>query len=146
MLNPRIDYLIEYYGLSPLQGEGGFFRFNDEFGAASGSILYLITKDTYSSLHLLSDDEIWFFLEGDPAVQIVGNGELGFEKRILSSENRYSLVKGGCYQATRLQEDGEYALFSTVMSPRYRNDMFSLPTEELLSSYPELKEFCHGEG
>ena len=90
---------------------------------ASGCIYYLVTKDSFSSLHRLSCDEMWFFLEGGECEQLVFDEKNGkCEKRILSSCHRHSLVKEGKWQSTRLKE-GEWALFATVMCPHYTDDM-----------------------
>ncbi len=132
----RIEELIEKYALSPLEGEGGYYRFISRYGDGAGSIYYLITKETFSSLHTLTNDELWFFLEGDEAEQFVITDKT--EVRTLSEDNRCSLVKAGCAQATRLKAGGEYALFSTVMSPAYRDEDFSAPSEEFRKKHPEL--------
>lgn len=139
----RVSFLIERYGLSPLPGEGGFFSFNGEFGSGAGSILYLITEDSFSTLHMLRSDELWFFLEGDPAVQLTGSEGDGFSETVLSSENRFALVKAGLWQATRLEKGGTFALFSTVMSPRYVAEDYLAPSPSLFERNPFLKEFCH---
>ena len=54
--------IINRLKLTPLDGEGGYFRFLHEFGEGSGSIYYLVTDDSFSHLHALSSDELWFFL------------------------------------------------------------------------------------
>ena len=136
-----ISEVIKKYNLSPLPGEGGFFRFIPEFGTA-GRIYYLITKSTFSSMHKLTDDELWFFLEGGTSEQLIIDSNGKEEIRVLNQDNRDSLVKGGSFQGTRLL-DGEYALFSTVMSPKYSDDMYSSPDEEFLLSHPKAKEFLN---
>lgn len=136
----RADELIKTYDLLPLEGEGGYFTYLNTFGSNAGCILYLITENSYSSLHRLTEDEMWFFLEGDPCSQLVID-DVRSEKRILSSDSRCSLVKGGSVQATRLIPGGSYALFSTVMSPRYRDEIFSVPDDEFIALYPECREF-----
>ncbi|MGN0906794.1 MAG: cupin domain-containing protein, partial [Bullifex sp.] len=89
--------IIKRYDLSPLPGEGGYFRFIDTFGENSGCIYYLITPDTFSSLHKLTDDEMWFFLEGGEAEQLIIHPDGREEVRTLSSVSRSSLVKSGCF-------------------------------------------------
>ena len=136
-----VSEIILKYNLSPLPGEGGFFRFINEFGTA-GCIYYLITPSSMSSIHKLTDDEMWFFLEGGKAEQLVIFPDGREELRILDSTNRASLVKGKCYQGTKLV-DGEYALFSTIMSPKYNDDMYSSADELLFTHHPIAKEFLN---
>lgn len=136
-----ISEIIKKYNLSSLPGEGGFFRFISEFGNA-GCIYYLITKDSFSSMHKLSDDEMWFFLEGGEAEQLIIDSNGKEEVRILNNENRESLVKGGSWQGTRLHS-GDYALFSTVMSPKYSDEMYSSPNDDLYISHSMAKEFIN---
>ena len=138
----EVNELIRKWKLVPLAGEGGYFRFITEFSSLNaGSIFYLVTKDSFSSLHRLEEDELWFFLEGGSSVQLVFDENTGkSETRILSAQSRVSLVKKGLWQATKLEE-GEYALFSTVMCPHYENWMYSSPDEALLKRFPHLREY-----
>lgn len=39
--------IINRLKLTPLDGEGGYFRFLHEFGEGSGSIYYLVTDDSF---------------------------------------------------------------------------------------------------
>ncbi len=61
----KTQTLIEQLGLEPLPGEGGFFKrvhsFMKEDRLLGSVIYYLITEESYSSLHYLSTDEVWFF-------------------------------------------------------------------------------------
>jgi hypothetical protein len=59
---------------------------------------------------------------------------------VLDENNRNTLVKKGEWQSTKLIE-GEYALFSTVMSPHYEQSMYHSPTKELLEKCPELADY-----
>ncbi|MBO8435385.1 MAG: cupin domain-containing protein [Spirochaetes bacterium] len=129
--------VIERLGLEPLEGEGGYFRFLGKFGDGAGSIYYLITKDSFSSLHLLDDDELWFFLEGGEAEQIIFDGEKK-ERRILSPSSRVSFVPAGMWQETKLLS-GNYALFSTVMSPAYSDEIYHSPDSAVLKAFEDVK-------
>lgn len=142
----EIDRIIEKWGLSPLEGEGGWFRFLTCFSSKdAGSIYYLVTEDSFSSLHRLSEDELWFFLEGGVARQIIFDEETGkLEERVLDADHRHSLVRAGLWQATKLV-DGDYALFSTVMCPHYSDEMYSSPTARLLEANPFLKEYTNAQ-
>ncbi len=139
----ELKKIIETYSLSPLEGEGGYFSFIDSFSALnSGSIFYLATKESFSSLHRLCEDEVWFFLEGSPAEQLLFDEKSGrAEKRVLDEEHRVSIVKAGLWQATR-PFDG-FSFFSTVMCPRFDESMYSSPSAELLDKHPFLKEYLN---
>ena len=95
-----------------------------------------------SSIHKFTDAEMWFFFEGGIAEQLVIFPDGREELRILDSTNRASLVKGKCYQGTKLV-DGDYALFSTIMSPKYNDDMYSSADELLFTHHPIAKEFLN---
>ncbi len=135
-----VDDKIKRLGLSPLENEGGYFRFVHLFGEGSGCIYYLITKDSFSSLHKLKKDEVWFFLEGGKCEQLTLSEGGSIKIKPLDQNNRTTLVKENEWQATRLVE-GEYALFTTIMSPHYENDDYIMPSDILIRSYPELKEW-----
>lgn len=122
----RKDELIRKLGLQPLPREGGFFRFISEFGNGAGMIYYLMTEEAFSHLHSLSEDESWFFLEGDTAVQTTVTPDGKVSRAVLGPDNRTAIVLKGCFQATRIAEPkAGYALFCTVMNPRYRDDMYT---------------------
>ncbi len=132
--------IIRKYGLAPLQGEGGYFRFISTFGENSGCIYYLITSSSQSRAHILDNDEAWFFLEGGRAMQIVCDPDTGaMEERILDEEHRFSLVNKKMVQTTFLIS-GSYALFSTVMSPRYRSEDYHEVSDAVIERFPILKE------
>lgn len=137
--------VIERYGLTPLEGEGGWYRFITRFsGLEAGSIYYLVTPTSFSSLHRLSEDELWFFLDGDECEQLTFSEEDGESSiAILGKECRHSLVKAGLWQATRLKEGGRWALFSTVMCPHYDEGMYSAPDEAMLERHPFLKDYLN---
>lgn len=141
-MTDKAKEVIEALNLSPLNGEGGFFRFLHEFGEHSGSIYYLVTDESFSLLHALTDDELWFFLEGDEAEQTIIYEDGRIEKRVLNKDNRESLVVKNTYQATKIKKsECGYTLFSTVMSPKYRDDMYiSGKDNERMKSMKEVEE------
>ncbi|MGN1189276.1 MAG: cupin domain-containing protein [Candidatus Ornithospirochaeta sp.] len=141
-MTEKAKEIIRNLDLSPLLGEGGYFRFLHNFGEDSGSIYYLVTEESFSHLHSLTDDELWFFLEGDEAEQTIVDKSGKVEKRVLNNENRNSLVKKNHFQATRIKTPRlGYALFSTVMSPHYRDDMYTSGKEdERMKNIKEIEE------
>ena len=112
--------------MEPLPREGGYFRFISEFGDGAGMIYYLMTEGAFSHLHSLTEDESWFFLEGDAVEQTTVAPDGTVSRTILDSENRTAVVKKGFFQATRIASPkAGYALVCTVMSPRYNDDMYT---------------------
>lgn len=121
----RAEELISKLELQPLEPEGGYYRFITEFGNGAGMIYYLMTEHSFSHLHSLTEDETWIFLEGDPVEQTTVSPDGVVSRTVLDADNRISVVKKGFFQATKLAEAKQgYALVSTVMNPRYRDDMY----------------------
>ena len=137
-----IEEIIKAYGMVKLEGEGGYIKFIEEFGQGAGMIYYLMSEDEFSHLHKLSEDEAWFFLEGDSAEQLTLSSEGIIESTVLNENNRHSLVKKGYYQTTFIKEIKlGYALFSTIMSPRYKSEMYEHGSFEIGEKYPILKPY-----
>ena len=101
-----------------------------------------ITLLLINLFHALTDDELWFFLEGDEAEQTIIYEDGRIEKRVLNKENRESLVVKNAFQATRIKNSiCGYSLFSTVMSPKYRDDMYiSGKDDERMKSIKEVED------
>jgi len=84
---PSLKETIEALGLEPHPSEGGFFREtyrSDEVVAKSAlpsryssarrfgtAIYYLVTPDSFSSMHRLKSDEVFHFYLGDPVVMLM---------------------------------------------------------------------------
>ncbi len=132
-------------GLEPLDGEGGYFRkiYTHRRGSEvlGGTIYYLITEESFSSLHYLPTDEVWYFLEGDTLDQLVlypdGRHLLSKLGTVQASVNPIQIVPGGCWQGTKLAEGGSYALCSTTMVPPYDHSRYQQGTRDLMQLYPE---------
>lgn len=135
--------IIKEYALVPLEGEGGFFRFISEFEAlGAGSIFYLATEDSFSSLHKLSVGETWVFIAGYPALQLTYD-EAADEVRTLTlgRDHECSFVKPGLWQATK--STGPWSLFMTMMKPRYNDSMYMAPYDSLFLKRPELRRWLN---
>ncbi len=121
--------------------EGGYFAetFRDDISYfsevhnaqrnVSTLIYYLVTPDNFSGLHLVKSNECFHFYLGDMCqmLQITEAGEhtelyLGtdFEK----GARPQVLVPKNIWQATRLVEGGEYALFGCSVAPGFHYDDF----------------------
>jgi uncharacterized protein len=132
--------VIALLDLSPMDGEGGFYRrtwFRPSSSADPGAgpeascILYLITPDSFSALHRLRHDEMFHFYIGDPCRSIVIASDGDIEETILGPDllagmHVQHLVPGGAWQATYLVEGGSFALLGTTMSPDFHASGFEL--------------------
>ena len=156
------DQIITLFNLKAHPEEGGYFvetyrsseaipekalpsrykgvRF---FGTA---IYYLLTPETFSSMHRLRSDEIFHFYFGDPVemLQLLPDGSgkvttIGFD--ILHGMQPQAVVPRGVWQGARLLKDGKFALLGTTVSPGFEfADYESGRREELVSSYPRFRD------
>ena len=150
MNNLTVERIIKMLDLVPLRPEGGFFR--QTWKTSDGtSIYYLIDGDSFSSLHKLDFAEIWHFYAGDPVKQLQllpdgsavvrrmsGTLQDGYSPQLISPEN--------CWQATRLEQGGKWALLGTTMAPPYTDDCIHYPDmDEIFRNYPDhtgiIREF-----
>ena len=134
------DEIIALLGLSPLEGEGGFFRQTwvrpappgrDTNAPEATAILYLVTPESFSALHRLRHDELFHFYLGDPCEQLVILPDGTVEEMVLGPDLRASmrvqrLVPAGAWQGTRLAPGGRFALLGTTMTPGFDPGGFEL--------------------
>ena len=154
------DYLIEHLCLTPLPGEGGFYRetyrscekiphnalpsrytVDKSFGTA---IYYLITHNTFSVIHHLPTDEIFHFYLGDPVVMLQLHPDGSGETIVLGPD----LERGQClqcivpketWQGVALREGGRFALMGTSMAPAFDFHEFEPgKRRELIEKYPDF--------
>ena len=138
--------VIRILKLEPLQGEGGHFRQTYFTGNSEGpnttAIYYLITPDSFSSLHLLDQDELFHFYAGDPCemIQIDAEGQVSQVQIGVDLAAGYRpqvLVPGGTWQATRLEAGGAWALLGTTMTPGFTVGAFHIADPTILDSIEE---------
>lgn len=145
--------VIELLNLVPLPGEGGHFRQTvpvltlDEATGCPPShtaILYLVTPDSWSGLHMLETSELFHFYMGDECRMVVCSPDGAFDQRRLGVDLRggclvQTLVPGGMWQGTRLAPGGNhgFALLGTTMTPGFTPDRFRLAGTADLESMPE---------
>lgn len=161
--------LIEHLNLKPLLGEGGYYKLSytssiclddqgqneSDCGTSSpicSTIFYLITPDSFSTLHALNSDEIWHFYAGDPAEQFLLYPDGEVETRILGTslltgQIPQSIAPANVWQGTRLLEGGRWALFGTTVAPAYQHtDYKQGDFFELSKKFPRHKDrleyFC----
>lgn len=125
--------LIARLGLEPLPHEGGYFRqtWRSDMGSA---IYFLLTRDSFSALHRLAQEEIWHFHAGatvehvqlDPKTGAVRVSRVGPE--VLAGETPQLVVPAGVWQGARLAADAaaDYALLSCTLAPPWDERGFEL--------------------
>ncbi|MBW2554172.1 MAG: cupin domain-containing protein [Deltaproteobacteria bacterium] len=110
------------------------------------AIYYLLTPDTFSTMHRLPTDEIFHFYLGDPVemLQLLPDGSgrtiiLGPD--ILNGMHLQVTVGKGVWQGSRLLPGGKFALLGTTMSPGYEpRDFESGQRDVLVDSYPQFRD------
>ena len=153
----KAERIISMLGLEPHPEEGGYFSETykaDDYIAAellgdrySGSrsfctaIYYLLTPDTFSTMHRVKSDEIFHFYSGD-TVEMLQLWPDGSGRRVLIGNDIENgvlpqvMVPAGVWQGCRLIPGGEYALMGTTVSPGFEYDDYEAADRyELLRSY-----------
>lgn len=134
-----VEELIESLKLQP-HPEGGFYReiyradeavdavaLPSRYGAArcsSTSIYYLLTADTFSTMHTVKSDEMLHFYMGDPVEQLRlfpdGRSEVVIlGQNIRSGQHIQSLAPRAVWQGSRLVPGGKYALLGCTVAPGF---------------------------
>ena len=154
-----LEDIIRELDLRPLTGEGGLWAqgyVSDEIVAAGtldrrdsdrplyGTIYYLLTPESFSSMHLLVTDEIWYHHAGPAAKLLLIHPDGGSEIKLLgqditNGERPQICVPRGTWQGCIMASEGEYTLMSTSMAPAYQQEDFTAGT------YEELREFVSEE-
>jgi len=135
--------VIERLDLSPLPGEGGYYRQTWRNGSGT-AIYFLLTpgEDGFSALHKLTETEIYHFYAGDPVrlALFPPDGpprEVLLGSRLHRGEVPQYVVPAGTIQGSRLAEGGRWALLGTTMAPGFTPEGFELSDRsELLERYP----------
>jgi uncharacterized protein len=110
------------------------------------AIYYLITPESFSTLHRLPGTEVFHFYLGDPVVMLLlhCDGEsdsvtLGHD--LAAGHQPQVVVRGGIWQGCRLAPGGKWALMGTTMSPGFDYaDYETGSRDELIAEYPDLEE------
>jgi len=108
------------------------------------AIYYLITPESFSTIHRLKSDEIFHFYLGDPVemlqLQPDGSGNvfiLGSD--ILKGMKPQVIVAKGVWQGAKLLQGGRFALLGTTASPGFElMDYESGQRNVLVKSYPNF--------
>lgn len=147
-----VEAIIHKFAMQPLQPEGGYWcpvyrsSFQQDF-CVCGSILYLMTKDSFSHFHCLTSDEIFHFCAGDAVEQIIIKSKSEIQITRLGSDLinsdlvPMSIVPANSWQAAKLLTGGEYALLAATTIPGYTDDCIKYASaKELAEIFQEYKE------
>ena len=115
----------------------------------STAIYYLLTAETFSTMHRLRTDEMFHHYLGDPVemLQLFPDGSgrtviIGSD--LLEGMRPQALVPGGVWQGARLIMGGRFALMGTTVSPGFDfKDYEAGKREVLLDSYPQFHELIY---
>jgi len=157
-----IRELIERLDLTPLPGEGGWFRQTYRSGESipgaalparyaserslATAILYLITRESFSALHRLLSDETFHFYLGQPVemLKLLPDGSSGLIRLgqdFTSGQVVQTTVPRGVWQGARLMEGGSWALLGATVAPGFEYEDLELGRrEELAARYPDRAE------
>ena len=148
--------------LTPLAMEGGFFHETYRsrwmipgehlpegmLGQRSigTAIYYMITPESFSTLHRLPGTEVFHFYLGDPVVmlQLHPDGEsqtVTLGQDLVAGQQPQVVVRGGTWQGCRLAPGGKWALMGTTMSPGFDYaDYETGARDELIAQYSSAGE------
>ena len=147
------DQIIRLLKLQPLEIEGGFFRrtytsaekWNSEDQHIGSAIYYLITPDSFSTLHKVTSDELFHFCYGDPVEMLLLHPNESGEIKSLSNQpglnfNPQQLVPKNTWQGCRLKKDGTVALLGVSVFPEFKYaDFVKGDPDYLVKIYPEFE-------
>jgi predicted cupin superfamily sugar epimerase len=156
------EEIIDFFGMQPLPGEGGYYietyRATEKIAQGalpqryssdrnfSTTILYLLTADTFSSLHCVKSDEIFHFYMGTAVtmLQLFPDGSdkivtLGSD--IFAGQQVQVTVPAGSWQGCCLSKTGRFALMGTTVSPGFEfADFETADREQILKQYPRQRD------
>ncbi len=149
--------IIRQLGLQ-LHPEGGFYRETYRSGETiaaaalpprygkdrsfSTAVYYLLTPDSFSTLHRLRSDELFHFHLGDPVTMLQlhddGRGEtIILGQDIVAGQQLQVVVPRGAWQGMFLNDGGRFALLSTTVAPGFDFADFEVGSREaLILQYP----------
>ncbi len=154
--------IIKHLGLTPLPGEGGFYRetyrSSEQTPAAAlperysidkhfaTAIYYLLTPDTFSAIHRLMSDEIFHFYMGDSVTMLQLHPDGKGETIILGPDIEVGqclqcVVPRGVWQGMYLNAGGRFALMGTTVAPAFDFDDYQpWRREDLIREFPDFAE------
>jgi predicted cupin superfamily sugar epimerase len=155
--------IIDRLQLKPLTIEGGYFRetyrsaltvrpdaLPDEYGGArhvSTAIYYLLTPDSFSTIHRVKSDEIFHFYAGDPVEMLQlwpdGSGKVvTIGSDLTTGQLPQVVVPAGVWQGCRLIDGGQWALMGCTVAPGFDYaDYIAGSRAKMLDSFPMFSEW-----
>lgn len=153
---PSVDWLVEHFGLVPLEVEGG--RFAQTWSSqrhwpgndrpAGSAIVFLLTTeaDDFSALHRLPADEVWHRYLGDPATLVLLHPDGSSEQVVLggdlaAGERVQVVAPAGSWMGCFVAEGGAagWSLLGCSMAPGFTNEDYEGgDAAALRSAYPTL--------
>jgi len=156
------EQTIKFFKMKPLPQEGGYYvetyRAAERIGKnamppgfsgdrnLSTAILYLLTADTVSFLHMLESDEMFHFYLGDPVTMLQlhpdGRSEIAtLGHDILNGQKVQALVPKGAWQGAFVKDNGRFALMGCTVAPGFDfADYEQANRKELVKQYPAHKD------
>ncbi len=148
--------------MKPLPDEGGYYvetyrcrekiaraglpaRYTGERNFAT-AILYLLTPDTFSTLHRVAGDEIFHFYLGDAVTMLQlhpdGSSEvIDLGPDIMTGQRVQVTVPRSTWQGCFLKQGGKFALMGTTIAPGFEfADFEAGARDELLAKYPGQRD------
>jgi predicted cupin superfamily sugar epimerase len=143
----------------PLAIEGGYFRetYRSELSLSatalpleyggdrnvSTAIYYLLTPDTFSTIHRVKSDEVFHFYAGDPIemLQLDADGRgriVTIGNDLAAGQLPQLVVPGGLWQGCRLIPGGNWALMGCTVAPGFDYADFTAANRvDLIAQYPD---------
>jgi predicted cupin superfamily sugar epimerase len=159
------EQIIEHFDMKPQPNEGGYYvetyrckEMIEQANLPAGyngprnfgtSILYLLTPNTFSALHRLKSNEMFHFYLGDPVTMLQlqpnGGGQVITLGQDISSNQQIQVhVPANTWQGCLLNQDGEFALMGTTVTPGFEFDDFELADRQmLLREYPQHEKLIN---
>jgi len=160
------EEVIDLLDLKPLRVEGGFFRetyrspeevttdvLSERYDSSrtagkafSTAIYYLLTPETFSTLHRLPTDEVYHFYLGDPVIMLQlhrdGSSDLTTLGHELGRGQKVQVVvPHGTWHGSFLEGGGRFVLLGTTMAPGFDfSDYEPGDRASLIMKFPDRSE------
>ncbi len=137
------DEVIDLLDLAPLPREGGWFR-RTHVDGHSAAILFLVTPEAFSAMHVLTVTEVWHFHAGAPASMLLLDPDGGVHEPVLGTDLRAGeqpqvVVPAGVHQGA--STTGAWSLVGTTTAPPFDDGCFSLDVAaQLRAGWPSAAE------
>ncbi len=111
--------------------------------SASTSIYFLLERGKFSAFHRIASDEVWHFYAGDCLLiyELMQDGSIKEHRLGNNPENGESfqlVIKGGNWFASKVSDEGEYALAGCTVAPGFDFADFEMAARStLLKQYPQ---------